>query len=113
MKDLNGIHHISSIPADAVKNVHFYTGVMGLRLVKKTVNQDNPSVYHLFYADEDGSPGADLTFFEYPGLVRGRAGAGMVHRIAIRVASPEALDFWARRLQAAGIESTQEADRLR
>ena len=80
MKKLDGIHHISAITADATRNLLFYEGVMGLRLVKKTVNQDNPSVYHLFYADEDGSPGADLTFFEYPGLERGRAGAGMIHR---------------------------------
>jgi glyoxalase family protein len=113
MDKLDGIHHISAITADATKNLLFYEGVMGLRLVKKTVNQDNPSVYHLFYADEDGSPGADMTFFEYPGLVRGRAGAGMIHRIAIRVAAPEALDFWAIRLKAAGIESTREGDRLR
>ena len=100
MEKLDGIHHISSITADATKNLLFYEGVMGLRLVKKTVNQDNPSVYHLFYADEDGSPGADMTFFEYPGLARGRAGAGMIHTIALRVASPEALDFWATRLKA-------------
>ncbi len=113
MKSLNGIHHISAITADATKNVLFYTGVMGLRLVKKTVNQDNPAVYHLFYADEDGSPGADLTFFEYPGLVRGRAGAGMIHRIAFRVSGEKALEFWARRLAHAGIESTVEGDRLR
>ena len=113
MDKLDGIHHISAITADATKNLLFYEGVMGLRLVKKTVNQDNPAVYHLFYADEDGSPGADLTFFEYPGLVRGRAGAGMIHRIAMRVASHEALEFWARRLAAAGIESTLEDDRLR
>jgi glyoxalase family protein len=113
MKPLDGIHHISAITADATQNLLFYEGVMGLRLVKKTVNQDNPSVYHLFYADEDGSPGADLTFFEYPGLPRGRAGAGMIHRIAIRVASRDALEFWARRLASAGIESTLEADRLR
>jgi glyoxalase family protein len=112
MKALNGIHHISAITADATKNLLFYTGVMGLRLVKKTVNQDNPSVYHLFYADENGSPGADLTFFEYPGLVRGRAGAGMVHCIAFRVASTPALDFWARRLGAAGLETVREDDRL-
>src|SRR3981081_2097506 len=112
MKDLNGIHHISSITADAVKNVQFYTGVMGLRLVKKTVNQDNPSVYHLFYADEDASAGADLTFFEYPGLARGRAGAGMIHRIGLRVGSEKALDFWAKRLGAAGIEPVRESDRL-
>jgi glyoxalase family protein len=113
MDKLDGIHHISAITADATQNLLFYEGVMGLRLVKKTVNQDNPAVYHLFYADEDGSPGADLTFFEYPGLVRGRAGAGMIHRIGIRVASPEALEFWARRLVSAGIESTLEGDRLR
>ena len=113
MKPLDGIHHISAITADATRNLLFYEGVMGLRLVKKTVNQDNPSVYHLFYADEDGSPGADLTFFEYPGLARGRAGAGMIHRIAIRVASRDALEFWARRLASAGIESTLEGDSLR
>src|SRR5258708_6626701 len=113
MKPLDGIHHISAITADATQNLLFYEGVMGLRLVKKTVNQDNPSVYHLFYADEDGSPGADLTFFEYPGLAQGRAGAGMIHRIGIRVASPEALEFWARRLASAGIDSTLEGDRLR
>jgi glyoxalase family protein len=113
MNKLDGIHHISAITADATNNLLFYEGVMGLRLVKKTVNQDNPAVYHLFYADEDGSPGADLTFFEYPGLVRGRAGAGMIHRIAMRVGSREALEFWARRLAVAGIESTLEGDRLR
>jgi glyoxalase family protein len=113
METLDGIHHISAITADATQNLLFYEGVMGLRLVKKTVNQDNPTVYHLFYADEDGSPGADLTFFEYPGLVRGRAGAGMIHRIGIRVASREALEFWARRLASAGIESTLEGDLLR
>jgi len=113
MKKLNGIHHISAITADATRNVLFYTGVMGLRLVKKTVNQDDPSVYHLFYADEAGSPGADLTFFEYPGLVRGRAGAGMIHRIGLRVASEQALDFWAARLAGAGLETIREDGRLR
>ena len=82
---LEGIHHITAITGDAPANVEFYVGVLGLRLVKKTVNQDDPTVYHLFYADEQGSPGADLTFFEYPGAARGEAGAGMVHRIAWRV----------------------------
>lgn len=113
MEPLNGIHHISAITADATKNLLFYTGVMGLRLVKKTVNQDNPNVYHLFYADEDGSPGADLTFFEYPGLVRGRAGAGMVHRIAFRVGSDAALDFWANRLAGAGLGPVRTENGLR
>ena len=60
---LEGIHHITAITADAQKNVDFYAGVLGLRLVKKTVNQDNPTVYHLFFADEQGSAGSDLTFF--------------------------------------------------
>src|SRR3989454_7496564 len=95
-----GIHHITCITADAPGNVNFYVRVLGLRLVKKTVNQDDPTVYHLFYADEQGSAGSDITFFEYPGARRGRAGAGMVHTVAFRVASEEALDFWERRLAA-------------
>src|SRR5258708_409813 len=95
---LEGIHHVSSITGDAQANVDFYAGVLGLRLVKKTVNQDNPAVYHLFYGADNASPGFDLTFFEYPGARPGRAGDGMVHRIVLRVASEEALDFWERRL---------------
>jgi len=95
---LDGVHHVTCMTADAPRNVDFYTRVLGLRLVKKTVNQDDPTVYHLFYADEEGSPGSDITFFEYPGVRRGRAGAGMIHTIEWRVASEEALDFWERRL---------------
>jgi len=110
---LEGIHHITAITENAQSNVDFYAGVLGLRLVKKTVNQDAPTVYHLFFADEGGDPGSDLTFFEYPGAPRGRAGAGMVHRIVWRVASAEALDFWAERLQAAGTESSREGEGLR
>ena len=94
---LEGIHHVTCITGDAPANVEFYAGTLGLRLVKKTVNQDDPTVYHLFYADEKGNAGADITFFEYPGTPRGRAGDGMVHRIVFRVASEEALDFWADR----------------
>jgi glyoxalase family protein len=101
---LEGIHHITLITGDAPRNVDFYTRVLGLRLVKKTVNQDDPTVYHLFYADEDGSAGADITFFEYPGARRGRAGAGMIHTIVWRVASTDALDFWEERLRAEGVE---------
>ena len=106
---LEGIHHITAITADAPGNVEFYTGVLGLRMVKQTVNQDDPTVYHLFYGDDDGSPGMDLTFFEYPGAARGRPGAGMVHRIAWRVASADSLDFWQLRLQRHGV-SAQAAD---
>jgi glyoxalase family protein len=112
MRKLDGIHHISSITADAPGNVTFYAGVMGLRLVKKTVNQDDPTVYHLFYADENASAGADMTFFEYPGVARGRAGAGMIHRISFRVGSANALDFWQRRLGSVGIKAERSADRL-
>jgi glyoxalase family protein len=110
---LEGIHHITAITEDAQRNVDFYAGVLGLRLVKKTVNQDNPTVYHLFFADEDGDPGSDLTFFEYPGVPQGRAGAGMVHRIVWRVASEDSLAFWAERLAASGIESEREGGGLR
>ena len=95
---LDGIHHISAITGDAQANLAFYTGVLGLRLTAKTVNQDDPSVYHLFYGDERARPGADLTFFEYPRAVPGRAGGGMVHTIVSRVGSPASLDFWAARL---------------
>jgi glyoxalase family protein len=110
---LEGIHHVTCITADARRNVEFYAGLLGLRLVKKTVNQDEPSVYHLFYADEQGSPGSDLTFFEFPQAARGRAGDGMVHRICFRVASSEALDFWERRLGDAGLETARDGERLR
>jgi len=95
---LEGIHHVTSITGDAQANVDFYAGRLGLRLVKKTVNQDDPTVYHLFYGDDKGSPGLDLTFFEYPGARPGRAGQGMIHRIVLRVGSDEALDFWKQRV---------------
>jgi glyoxalase family protein len=109
---LEGIHHVTAITADAPGNVDFYTRVLGLRLVKTTVNQDDPTVYHLFYADEQGSPGSDITFFEYPGLPRGRAGAGMVHTVSFRVASEEALSFWVDRLGDEGINSELDGLRL-
>jgi glyoxalase family protein len=110
---LEGIHHITAITADAQKNVDFYAGVLGLRLVKKTVNQDNPTVYHLFFADEQGSAGTDLTFFEFPGVPDGRAGSGDVHRILWRVGSPQSLDFWAERLGAHGIETERAGESMR
>ena len=110
---LEGIHHITAITGDAPGNVDFYAGVLGLRLVKKTVNQDDPTVYHLFYADEHGAPGSDLTFFEYPGAAPGRAGAGMVHRIVWRVGSPEALGFWETRLREHGVATERAGDGLR
>jgi glyoxalase family protein len=109
---LEGIHHVTCITGDAPRNVDFYTRVLGLRLVKKTVNQDDPTVYHLFYADEEGNPGSDITFFEYPGARRGRAGAGMVHTITFRLGSEDALDFWERRLADEGVTHRRADGRL-
>src|SRR3954451_8928674 len=110
---LEGIHHITAITGDAPRNVDFYTRVLGLRMAAKTVNQGDPSVYHLFYADELGRAGSDITFFEYPGAPRGRAGRGMVHTIVWRVASTEAVDFWEERLGAEGVASDRDGDVLR
>jgi glyoxalase family protein len=110
---LEGVHHVTCITGDAPKNVEFYAGTLGLRLVKKTVNQDDPTVYHLFYADEKGSAGADITFFEYPGARRGRAGAGMVHTVVFRVGSDDALTFWEERLESAGLTTERGEDRLK
>jgi glyoxalase family protein len=100
---LEGLHHITAITGDAPRNVDFYARLLGLRLVKKTVNFDQPDVYHLYFGDERGTPGSILTFFEFPGAVKGRAGDGMVHTVQWRVASDEALGFWADRLAADGV----------
>ena len=110
---LEGIHHITAITADAPQNVRFYAGTLGLRLVKKSVNQDDPTIYHLFYADEKGDAGSDITFFEYPGAGRGRHGDGMIHQINWRVGSPTALDFWEERLGKHGVAITRSGDRIR
>ena len=110
---LDGIHHVTCITGDAPRNVDFYTRVLGLRMVKKSVNQDDPTVYHLFYADEAGSPGADITFFEYPNAMRGRAGAGMVHLVRWRVASDDALSFWEGRLGREGVDVQRDSATLR
>jgi glyoxalase family protein len=99
---LEGLHHVTAITADAPRNVDFYTGALGLRFVKKTVNYDAPDVYHLYYGDERGAPGSIMTFFEFPQAAPGRHGTGMIHTVTWRVASDEALDFWAARLEHAG-----------
>ncbi len=110
---LDGIHHVTCITADAPGNVDFYTRVLGLRLVKKSVNQDDPTVYHLFYADEKGHAGSDITFFEYPNARVGQAGGGMVHTVVWRVGSAAALEFWAERLSAEGHEVEADGGSLR
>src|SRR5881227_2063287 len=94
---LQGFHHLTAVTAQAKQNVAFYTGTLGLRLVKKTVNQDDTSAYHLFYADGKGSPGTDLTFFDWPSP-REVPGTRSIARTGLRVDSPAALEFWAKRL---------------
>lgn len=110
---LKGIHHITAITGDAPANVDFYVRVLGLRMVKKTVNFDVPDVYHLYYADETGRPGSVLTFFEYPGASRGRHGAGMIHTIQWGVGSQASLDFWEERLTGEGFDTARLEDRIR
>lgn len=102
---LEGMHHITMITSDAQKNVEFYADVLGLRLVKTTVNFDDPTAYHLYFGDERGSPGTILTWFEYAGVRPGRAGAGMIHTIQLGVGADASLDFWAERLTAKGYPS--------
>jgi glyoxalase family protein len=110
---LDGMHHITMITGDAPATVAFYADTLGLRLVKRTVNFDAPDAYHLYFGDEQGSPGSILTWFEFAGARRGRAGAGMVHTIQLGVASEAALDFWAQRLSARGVETQRDEGSLR
>src|SRR4051794_35009542 len=110
---LEGLHHITAITGDAPANVDFYARVLGLRLVKKTVNFDAPDVYHLYYGDEAGTPGSIMTFFEFPGAAQGRAGAGMVHTICWRVGSTDALAYWRDRLQREGVSAERSERALR
>jgi glyoxalase family protein len=109
---LHGLHHITMITGDAQRTVDFYAGTLGLRLVKTTVNFDDPGAYHLYFGDETGAPGTILTWFEYAGAAPGRAGAGMIHTIQLGVASPAALDFWQARLGGAGVRATRDTDSL-
>src|SRR4051794_12173599 len=107
--ELNGLHHITMITGDARRNVDFYADLLGLRLVKKTVNFDAPEAYPLYFGDEQGSPGSILTWFEFAGAQRGRPGVGDIHTIELGVASPEALDFWEVRLPARGYPANRTA----
>src|SRR4051812_49781381 len=103
---LQGLHHITMITGDAPKNVDFYADVLGLRLVKKTVNFDAPDAYRLFFGDERGSPGSILTWFEFTGAGPGRPGIGDIQTIQLGVPSSESLGFWAERLREKGYDST-------
>ena len=99
---LTGLHHVTAVSARIADNVDFYTNLLGLRLVKKSVNQDDVSAYHLFYADKLGSPGTDMTFFDWPQIGPHLPGTDSIAGTAFRVASREALEFWSERLRGAG-----------
>jgi glyoxalase family protein len=116
--NLNGIHHVTAVSRQIGHNAYFYTHVLGLRLVKKSVNQDDVSAYHLFYADKLGSPGTDMTFFDWPQVIADRRGTDSIVATAFRVNGREALEYWAHRLvehgvQHHGIESFAERAVLR
>ncbi|MBU9722038.1 MULTISPECIES: ring-cleaving dioxygenase [Bacillaceae] len=104
VKSLLGIHHVSAITKDAKANYDFYTKILGLRLVKKTVNQDETSMYHLFYADEKGNPGTDLTFFEIPNAGKTFKGTNSISGTSLRVVNDEALRYWKKRFEDYNIE---------
>lgn len=101
-RTVHGIHHVTAISGDAQENLNFYAGVLGLRLVKRSVNQDAPDTYHFFYADADGTPGTDLTFFPWPKMAPARAGIGMSSEVALAVA-PASLPYWQERLDRHGV----------
>src|SRR5438128_11522854 len=106
---LAGIHHLTAVTADARGNHDFYTRVLGLRLVKKTVNQDDVSAYHLFFADGLASPGSDLTFFDWP-VARERRGTNSIVRTSLRVGGQNALASWAKRVRQHGVRSSDIAE---
>jgi glyoxalase family protein len=104
LKSLKGLHHVSAITAKATENFNFYTKILGMRLVKKSVNQDDTSVYHLFYADERGNPGTDLTFFEIPFAGHTYPGTNSISATSLRVPNDEALTFWKQRFEEYGVD---------
>ena len=97
MNELKGIHHVTAITSSAEKNYAFFTNVLGMRLVKKTVNQDDIQTYHLFFADDKGSAGTDMTFFDFPGIPQGTHGTNEIYKTAFRVPTDDALDYWIKR----------------
>lgn len=104
---VTGLHHVTAIAGDAQENLDFYTGLLGLRFVKRTVNQDVPDTYHLFYGDGEGRPGTDITFFSWPSMTPARPGVGLAMEVGLSVAEGS-LDYWAERLSAAGLGVTSE-----
>jgi glyoxalase family protein len=106
MSTITGLHHVTCISGDAQENIDFYVGLLGMRLVKRSVNQDDPGTYHLFYADGEGHPGSDLTFFPWKNMPRGRRGAGLTNEVSLAVPAGS-LGFWAERLRAHGVSAAE------
>src|SRR5688500_10871680 len=102
MNQITGIHHVTCIAGDAQENLDFYAGVLGMRMVKKSVNQDVPDTYHLFFADAEGHPGADITFFPWPKMPAGKPGIGLAMEVSLAVPAGS-LDFWVARLELHGV----------
>ncbi len=110
-KKILGLHHVTAMASDAQKNVDFYAGILGLRMVKKTINFDAPEVYHLYYGDREGSPGTLMTFFPYPGMVRGRKGTGQMTVTSFSIAEGS-MGYWTERLSRFGIDHTTPRQRF-
>ena len=108
---ITGLHHVTAIASDAQKNFEFYSGILGMRMVKKTVNFDAPGIYHLYYGNEHGSPGTIMTFFIYPGIARGHKGKGQVTATSFSI-SAGSLEYWMRRLDKFGISYTKPQERF-
>src|SRR5690625_3773686 len=106
MNELKGVHHITAITSSAEKIYDFFTYVLGMRLVKKTVNQDDIQTYHLFFADDAGNPGTDMTFFDFPGVPKGKHGTNEISKTSFRVPTDEALDYWAKRFTRLDVNHT-------
>ncbi|MBT2737675.1 ring-cleaving dioxygenase [Bacillus sp. ISL-7] len=106
MNHLKGIHHVTAITSSAEKNYEFFTYVLGMRLVKKTVNQDDIQTYHLFFADDKGSAGTDMTFFDFPGIPKGVHGTNEISKTSFRVPSDVALDYWVKRYDRLDVKHT-------
>ena len=110
MSDITGLHHVTAICGDAQENLDFYTGILGMRLVKRSVNQDSPGTYHLFYADAEGHPGTDLTFFPWPEMAPARPGYGLTMEVALAVPAGS-LDYWSQRLSRYGVTTAEPETR--
>jgi glyoxalase family protein len=110
-KQINGIHHITAMADDPQRNINFYTGILGLRLVKKTINFDAPDVYHLYYGDETGSPGSILTFFPFQGIPRGRKGKGQMTVTGLSIPA-NSIAYWLKRLTSLGVAHEEPKERF-